>query len=178
MTTQFPTIGDTDNHPIFKAMAAKPPLTTNTISLSLAIPRRLYIELYNGWEHDMAIEAGVFLRRDAAIQLQNMVPRLSDTDTSSIGDSCRHAQKSYAALIESDTAWIYENTKPADKKDWVTVTVPLPCELLDFDAWSHWTFVHVGRYLGDCIVDTLKHLGDGELKGLRAEWREAYPDCW
>lgn len=177
MTTQIP-IGDTDRHPIYRAMAANAPLTTNTVTLVASIPRRLYIELYNGWEHDMAVEAGVYLRRDAARQLRDMTPRLADTDTSEHGEASRATREYYSDIIEQDTAWIYENTKPSPAKHFVLVTVPLPCELLDFTAWSHWTTVHAGRYMGDCIVDTLKHLGDSDLKGLRQEWRAAYPDCW
>ena len=40
------------------------------------LERRLYIETWNGFEHDLALEAGIALRRDTAVYMGSLLPRV------------------------------------------------------------------------------------------------------
>ena len=171
MTTQI-SIGDTDRHPIYRAMASGVKLNVNTITLSVFLPRSLYIE--PDWEHDMALVAGVMLRRDACQQLRDRTARFDSTVDTPEAAHTRELREYFRLIIELDDAWLCENWEKST--DLVCVTFPLPCELMDFNAWEHWTYVHVGRYLRKCIDRTNEKLGKPHTNSLRAEWDANFPD--
>ena len=166
---------NTETHPIFKQMRAKAPLTLGTVNITVAIPRRLYLDLYLGWEHDHAVVAGTYLRMDTCMHLRDLLPQLKDDHPDA--RTYRQQWDIYNGYVSEDLRWL-ESKTPATKGV-LHFSIPVPKELLSagLKNWDHWVLVELGRYMEQCILHNVDALTDTGVDGIQKEWEATYPDC-
>ena len=153
---------------LFARVKNESALSHDIIGIPVKLERRLYIESWNGFEHDLAVEAGVALRRDTATYLGPTLPRVPHLN------ECRGY---YRDIELADEKWFAENIA-SRSRDYVTVTIPITYDLLaTLDQWGHWTLVELGRYVEKVIRHFHESMGDGDEKEIREEWELTYPDC-
>lgn len=156
-----------DANTIYDEVVSENPLSPNVHMIHVELPRWLYLEVWNSWEHDMALIAGVSLRRHTARQMGRLLPRIPEN---------KEALDYYRHCDDYDTEWLDEVS--GNGQDTVVVVIPILHHLLVvLDKWEHWDLVALGQYMERVVTRMFESLGDGELKELRAEWQLAYPDC-
>ena len=153
---------------LFERVSNEPALSHNIHMIPMRIPRRLFIETWLGWEHDLALEAGMCLQASTADYVGPTLPRIPDM----------HEGVAYYRDVAAKAGeWLRERDL-GPGRDNVTVTIPITHDLLaTVDKWCHWTLVELGRYAERVVSRFHESMGDGEEAGIREEWERIYPDC-